>query len=264
MKLAEWQKRRLETVHADRTDYGNGPDTVTVLSYYWGAEVDNPDTQFFRVESAFRETWLQCGMMRSVIVTDKPSRAMEAFAAKFSKVDIQVEPSLVPGNLYTMSADCDGKLVERFETDELMIIQDDGFPLRPGLDEFIGRWDYIGAPYVRDKFLPRLLARTLKLWTMNGGFSLRSKRCCELAARYWAEKYHSYGDCHAVGEDAYYTETLLKEKREYRRTMRMPDNRAAIRFAYDGIVPFDITALPFGFHRAQTFETLYADGLLHD
>lgn len=260
MNLAEWQKRRLEIVHSGKKDYGRGPENLTVLTYYWGAEVVKPDTQFFRIESAFRETWLQCGMLRSVIVTDKPSSAMEQFANEFSSVEIQIEPSLIPGNLYTMSADCDGKLVDRFETQYLMIVQDDGFPLRPGVEEFLGPWDYIGAPYVRDRFIPRLAARLMNRWTMNGGFSIRTKQICEWAARYWKEEYCTYGDCHTVGEDAYYTETLLIQKRDYRRRMRMADNRSAIRFAWDSIVPFNVKTLPLGFHRASTFEEFYARG----
>lgn len=262
--LVAWQKVRLAEVHGGRVDYGQGPDSVTVLAYYWGADAENPDTQFFRIESAFRETWLHCGMMKSVVVTDRPSAELRAFAEKFPCVEIQVEPSLIPGNLYTMSADCDGKFAERFNTDYLMVIQDDGFPLRPGLEEFLGKWDFIGAPYVRDKFLPRLAARLLNLWTSNGGFSIRSKRMCELAAKYWREEYHAYPDCHTVGEDAYYTETLILRRREYRKTMKFADNRSAIRFSWDAIVPFDVKELPFGFHRATTFVEFQKRGWIND
>ena len=74
--LCRWQKQRLNTIHNRRTDYGMGSDLVTVLAYYWGAHSDKPDTQFYRIESAFRETWLNCGMMKSVIVTDSPSDEM--------------------------------------------------------------------------------------------------------------------------------------------------------------------------------------------
>lgn len=259
-RLVEWQKRRLETFHARRLDYGKGPESVTVLAYYWGAEVDRPDTSFFRIESAFRETWHWCGMMKSVVVTDRPTRELERFSAMFPSVEIQVEPSLIPGNLYTMSADCDGRFADRFRTEYLMVIQDDGFPLRGGIEDFLGEWDFIGAPYVRDRFLPRLVARLLNQWTANGGFSIRTHRMCELAAKYWREQYHSYGDCHAVGEDAYYTETLIREKRDYRRSMRLADNRSAIRFAYDAVVPFHVRELPFGFHRAESFVELMDRG----
>lgn len=264
MTLQDWQRVRLETVHQGRTDYGRGPSDLTVLTYYWGADVSLPDTQFYRIESALRETWLQCGMMKSVIVTDRKTDELRAFSAQFPTVEIQVEPSLVAGNLYTMSADCDGRLAERFSTPYLMIVQDDGFPLRAGVDAFLGKWDYIGAPYVRDRFFSRLAARAMNLWTMNGGFSIRSHRICEQAARYWRETYHKFGDCHSVGEDAYYTETLVLHRRDYRRQMRLADNRSAIRFAWDCLVPFDVQVLPFGFHRASTFECLYACGLIRE
>jgi hypothetical protein len=258
--LAEWQLRRLRSVHANCSSYAKGPDDITVLTYYWGAEAENPDTQFYRIESAFRETWLHCGMMKSVIVTDKPTLAMEHFASDFPAVDIQVEPSLVPGDIFTMSRDCNGSLERRFDTKYLMIIQDDGFPLRPGLDEFLDKWDFIGAPYVRDKFFQRIVARLMNLWTSNGGFSLRSKRMCDMAARYWREQYSTYPDCHAVGEDAYYTETLIKEKSEYRKSVKLADNRSAIKFSWDCIVPYNVNELPFGFHRAETFAEFLSRG----
>ena len=251
--LSRWQRKRLDILHADRTDYGQGPDSVTVLAYYWGASTDRPDTSFYRIESAFRETWLHCGMMRSVIVTDVATREVDRFARRFPCVEIQEEPCLVPGDLLSMSRDCDGRLADRFSTDYLMIIQDDGFPLRRGIESFLGKWDFIGPPYVRDKFFPRLIARMFNLWTANGGFSIRSKRMCDLAQKYWQEKYHAFPDCHAIGEDAYYTETLLRRHRDYRRTMKMADNRSAIQFGYDCIVEQPVKSLPFGFHRAETF-----------
>lgn len=251
--LAEWQLNRLRTVHDGRSDYGKGSERVTVLAYYWGADMESPDTQFYRIESAFRETWLQCGMLRSVIVTDRPTRQVEKFAELFPSVEIQVEPSLVPGDIFTMSQDCDGRFADRFSTEYLMVIQDDGFPLRPGLDEFLGKWDFIGPPYVRDKWLPRILARLLNLWTSNGGFSIRTHRMCEMAAEYWRKKWHKCRDPYVVGEDAYYTATLLKHEWRYNRTMKMADNRSALKFAYDIIVQQPIKDLPFGFHRAETF-----------
>lgn len=251
--LQRWQRSRLETVHSGRKDYGKGSESVTILVYYWGAEVEKPDTQFYRIESAFRETWLNCGMMKSVIVTDKPTKDMERFAETFPLVEIQVEPKLVPGDIFTMSQDCDANFERRFNTEYLMVIQDDGFPLRQGLEKFLGKWDFIGAPYVRDMFLARLRAWVLNLWVANGGFSIRTHRMCEMAADYWRKKWHVCKDPNIVGEDAYYTSTLLKHEWRYNRTMKMADTRSAIDFAYDIIVPQPIKKLPFGFHRAETF-----------
>ena len=262
--LSRWQRKRLGTIHAGRTDYGRGPDSVTVLAYYWGADTDSPDTSFYRIESAFREAWLHCGMMKSVVVTDVATKDVYRFARQFPCVEIQEEPRLVPGDLLSMSRDCDGRLADRFSTDYLMIVQDDGFPLRRGIESFLGKWDFIGPPYVRDRFIPRLIARMFNLWTANGGFSIRSKRMCDLAQKYWQEKYSAFPDCHAIGEDAYYTETLLRRHRDYRRTMKMADNRSAIQFGYDCIVEQPVKSLPFGFHRAETFAEFLRRGWIHE
>lgn len=252
--LSEWQARRLKDVHRDRLAYAPGRDDVTVLSYYWGASENNPEARFFRVESAFRETWLQCGMMKSVIVTDRVTPELARFASQFPRLEIQIEPSLIPGNLDSMSFDCDSRFADRFSTKYLLVIQDDGFPLRPGLDAFLGQWDFIGPPYVRDRFFPRLIARLFNLWTSNGGFSVRTHRMCEMAAEYWRKKYCRFaGDVHCLGEDAYYTETLLRREWRYNRTMKVADNRSALKFAYDILVPQPVKELPFGFHRAETF-----------
>ncbi len=251
--LVAWQRKRLETVHRQRKDYGRGPESVTALTYYWGADTRRPDTTFDRVESSFRETWLNCGMMKSVIVTDRPTKEVEKFAEEFPCVQIQVEPSLIPGDLFSMSRDCDGRFADRFDTEYLLVIQDDGFPLRNGLGEFLGKWDFIGPPYVRDKIFPRLFARMFNLWTSNGGFSLRSHRMCELAAEYWRRRWHTCQDDMVAGEDAYYTSTLLKHHLKYNRSMKMADNRSAIKFGWDILVPQPVKELPFGFHRAETF-----------
>ena len=79
---------------------------------------------------------------------------------------------------------------------------------------------------------------------------------CELAAWYFKKRWHKCMDPLVVGEDAYYTSTLLKHHWKYNRTMRMADNRSAVRFAWDILVPQNVKAQPFGFHRAETFKCL--------
>ena len=76
---------------------------------------------------------------------------------------------------------------------------------------------------------------------------------CELAGMYFKKRWHKCNNPYIVGEDAYYTETLLKHHLKYNRTMRMADTRSAIRFAWDILGPQPINELPFGFHRAETF-----------
>ena len=86
----------------------------------------------------------------------------------------------------------------------------------------------------------------------NGGFSLRSRRICEAAAKLWNEKYHSMGKCVNSSEDIFYTQFLPLHDRTYRRTFRLATNREALRFSWDAIVPIPPPKdLPFGFHGKQ-------------
>lgn len=248
--LAEWQKARLATVHAGRKDYGVGRDDVTVLSYYWGATADSPDTQFYRMEVAFRETWLHCGMLHSVIVTDCPTKEVECFAENFPNVEIQIEPTLVPGRLFTMSADMNGRLFTRFKTPYVLIIQNDGYPIRTGMEDFVGKYDFIGAPYIGLQWWKQLISYVTNYRVQNGGFSLRSRAICEAAAYYWNEKYHKLGDCIESAEDIFYTSTLIKKERKYRRTFRLATSKESLAFSWDALVPIpQPDKLPFGFHR---------------
>ena len=148
-----------------------------------------------------------------------------------------------------MSADMNGRLHARFTTPYVLIVQADGYPLRQGLEEFVGRYDFIGAPYVRDSWWKNAICGALNCWTQNGGFSLRSRRICEAAAKLWNGKYCGMGDCVNSSEDIFYTRFLPLHDRAYRRTFRLATNRESLRFSWDGIVPIPMPKdLPFGFH----------------
>lgn len=225
-------------------------DRVTILSYYFRSKnVD--DAGFLPLEHAIRETWKHCGCLNTVIVSNERLPSVAAFAAKNINVEIQVEPSLIPGNIQTMSDDCNGKLYSRFSTPYVLIIQEDGYPLRQGLEEFVGKYDFIGAPYIRDIWWKNLICSLCGYWVQNGGFSLRSKRICEEAARLWNEKYSRIlkGSPFAA-EDLFYTQFLPRRERSYRRSFRLATNRESLLFSWDAIVPIPRPKkLPFGFHR---------------
>lgn len=254
--LADWQRARLASVHSRRVEYGRGRADVTVLAYHFWGDSGN-DAAFDRVECAIRETWLHCGMMKTVLVVNRATPRICAFASAFSSIDVQVEPTLVPGRIYTMSADCNGRLAGRFDTPYVLIVQNDGFPLRPGLDAFVGKYDFIGAPYVRNVWWKNLVADAFNLHVMNGGFSLRSREICERAAFHWKRKYHALPDCNAVSEDLFYTKTLPLHIHDYRRTMRLAPHHEALAFSWDALVPIpQPAALPFGFHGEGAFHEL--------
>ena len=102
--LSEWQMKRLMTIHENRLNYGTGRDDVTVLAYHFWMD-EGYDSAFKRVECAIRETWLKCGSMKTVLVVNKEGECVKKFAECFSGVSVQVEESLLPGKIFTMSAD---------------------------------------------------------------------------------------------------------------------------------------------------------------
>lgn len=230
---------------------------VTVLAYYFRSLKD--DTEGFRsLSQAICETWKHCGKLNTVVVTNERLPSVVAFAAENENVEIQIEPSLKPGDIQSMSNDCNGKLHTRFNTPYVLIIQDDGYPLRPGLDEFVGKYDFIGAPYIRDVWWKNLICGILGYWVQNGGFSLRSKRICEAAAKYWNGKYDRklIGDS-AAAEDLFYTQYLPLHERAYRSSFRLATNRESLRFSWDAFVPIPPPkVMPFGFHRMKSLDVL--------
>ena len=259
--LFAWMRGRLAANRALADTWPAGDPRVTVLSYYfWAADPDG--SKLARIECAFLETWRNCGRMKSVIVTHAATPALEKLAGNYAPlIEIQVEPSLAPGKLFSMSVDCNSRLPARFETEYLLIVQDDGFPLRAGLEAFVGKWDFIGAPYVRDKFPQQAFCKLFNCQVMNGGFSLRSRKICELAAFWWKKKYSSHRDDAWVSEDYFVTKTLPIFHSQFRRAVRLPSFAEALSFSYDAICAYEGDALPFGFHGALAFKIFSEAGL---
>ncbi len=235
--------------------HGKMPD-VTILAYhFWNA--NGYEDAFSKIAHAFMETWRHCGKLKSVLVVNECAPCVERFAAENPNLEIQIEPSLVPGKIFTMSADMNGRLFRRFKTPYVLIIQGDGYPLRPGLLDFVGKYDFIGAPYVGLQWWKGLAARLTNYHVQNGGFSLRSRAICEAAATYWNEKYKDMGDCVAASEDIFYTGTLVRRERRYRRLFRFATTHESLRFSWDAIVPIPKPdVLPFGFHGKKSLSAL--------
>jgi len=253
--LCAWMRGRLEMDRALFASWPAGDPRVTVLSYYFRDD-DFDGENLGRIECAVLETWRHCGKIKCVIVTHRATPRLELLAGTYAPfIEIQVEPSLVPDNIYSMSVDCNSRLHSRFATDYLLIVQDDGFPLRPGLEHYFGKWDFIGAPYVRDKWYLQTICKLLDMQVMNGGFSLRSREICERAS-YWWGKVRNAADKRKFAEDIFYTQTMPLKNRMCRKAMRFPTFAEAISFSYDALVAHEIRTLPFGFHRASSFASL--------
>ena len=262
MTLREWQENRLCNLRKCRFVQSRYADKVTLVAYAFPLDVES--VAFDWIECAVRQSWATMGMLKTVLIVHKDFEKAKRFSMDYPDwIDVQIEPSLEPGRIETMSADCCARLHSRFQTPYCLIIQDDGFPLKDILGEFLGKYDYVGAPYVRISWWRNLICSILGYWMSNGGFSLRSKRICETAAFWWERKYKASHPCEKTIDDLYYTRTLPLRHLSYRFNYRIAPNRVAIRFSYDDIVKQPVNKIPLGFHRASTFESLRISDLLN-
>ena len=81
--IDEWRRERIAAAHGAGVSYGSGRSDVTLLAYCWGLSSTGGVQGFRDVELAVRESWLHCGLMKTVIVTDQPNGEMLSFAEKY-------------------------------------------------------------------------------------------------------------------------------------------------------------------------------------
>ena len=257
--LRQWQDKRLQEYGEAPVFIKTGPSNVTVLCYIYRSE-EQVEKSFEYTKCAIFETWRHCGMMKTVLVVNRVHPQIRDFAERFSPwVEIDAESELRPGDIDCMSTDCNSKLYLRFSTPYVLIVQDDGFPLRSGLEEFIGRADYFGSPFRRRTWKGMLASSLFRHCPANGGFSLRTRKICELAAKYWSRFYRDRKFTAEQVEDIFYTDTLPRRFWKYRLAVKMANPRLAAQFSYDGCVPENIIDSPFGFHSARAFAELIRD-----
>lgn len=224
---------------------------VTLIAYvFFDREKD-----FSEVEFAILHTWRVLGKLSLVLVVDRMTDVLREFQARHPDVvRICVSSVLRPGSVDSMGADCVINLHRYFDTPYCLVIQNDGFPLRPGLDEFVGRYDYLGAPAVINSWRQGL-ADILLLDCLNGGFSLRSHHCCRMAAQTQSEMADVYGLDHLRLEDWFYCKVVRRNLRR-RMQLRFPWAWEARRFSViDFYGKLDVRSLgyvPFGVHGPTT------------
>ncbi len=231
---------------------------VTALLYFFWKEDEAPK-MWFEFEGALLATWRNCGILKTVIVTNANHACVHAFANRFPNVTVQIDLRLIPGDIRSMSYDCNSRLHERFTTDYVLIVQNDGFPLRPGLDEFVKKdYDFIGAPHCRPAFIPNLKTWLANYCPSNGGFSLRSHKLCLLASQLWQSGNFASQDYvdDVMAEDYFYTKTLPRAGFKYWFNRRQAPSLISDSFSYGATFPFMAKQLPFGFHTAMAFAEL--------
>lgn len=258
--LRQWQLNKVQSFEKDPVQFKTGTCSVTILDYFFRPP-ETASYYFPFTECAILETWKHCGLMKTVLVVCEPTKPVVDFANRFPKwIEIQSEPSLhsrPPGEIESMSFDCITRLHTRFSTPYVLIIQDDGFPLRSGLEDFLGKADFIGAPMCRDIPIVRIANFFLRWWPSNGGFSLRTKRFCEKVANYWEKNQNEKNPLPLEAEDHFMTQTLVKKYPSWRYGVKIAPASIAARFSYELVVsPKWSNVLPFGFHSARAFSFL--------
>lgn len=263
-QLRLWLKQRLAT-KALLLPTANGPSAVTLAAYHFWDDASF-DPKFDELESAIREAWHHCGFLKTILVVNRVTRRIEDFAEEASgRVSLHLCKELIPGDLYSMSIDCILRLHTRFQSDYVLVIQNDGFPIRPGLEAFLGTYDYLGAPwrFGKDDRMTRFLLRH-RSDVGNGGFSLRSKHLCETSAWYYRRKYKLIPHCYLMTEDYFICKTLPSFEKRYRETIRIAPADVAATFSLEENFHLHDTlaAHPFGFHGPAAFAHLQNEGLI--
>ena len=249
ISLKDWQ---LAVLHKLRTCTfaESSVRNLTLLAYFFWDD-DRIESMFYSVECAFLCAWKSWGKMPSVLVVNRKTDTIGRFCARYD-IQLQVDTSLT-GGVPTMNIDCIRNLHARFETEYVAIIQSDGMPVNPGIENFLGRYDYVGAPWPghchwKDWFpYP-------KYGVGNGGFCLRSKRICQQAARSYNAFWRYFPYNWLVGDDVFYCKTMPFLSRYWKQNFRFPDRPTAIRFSVECIPPdIDLNMPPLGFHSEYGF-----------
>lgn len=260
--LAAWQLERLEQDRALPLP-ARGPSEVTLLAHFVPPR-DRLDERFPRMECAIRETWRHCGLLSTVIVVDRESAPVRAFAdsVPHGLVQVQAEPSLSPNRPESVAADIAANLPKRVSTNLALTVREDAFPVRPGLGSFVDGWDFVGAPKARGGLWSRLVARLFNSHAMDGGLTLRSRKLALLAADEWAARFAGKPWRAAFADGALPTRTLPRASFAYRRAVRFPPPGEAALFCYDATGPAPGRVPPFGFRGAAAFKILLDKGLV--
>lgn len=266
--LREWQRRRLKLPFDEPVP---GPSNVTALCYCFGTEAWIESHIPFFV-SPLREVWRCCGMLKTVFVSNIKSDALVALQSQHPRwIEIKITDTLIPepspDDIHSMSLDMNAHLSEHFNTDYVLVFQDDGFPVRPGLERFLGKYDFYGSPLRSINPIQFVKGHITGAWNSNGGFSLRSRKCCLLANRLFQENFAGTPYRQSWCEDIFYTSYLPRHFKEYRRNVRIAPFTAARHFSFEGFnrnndIRGRKDVCPFGFHSARGFAYLYRNRIL--
>lgn len=256
MTLEAWRKKRFPCLKERDFVTSTHNDVTIVIYHFWPA--NETDDRFKETEFSILQTWLWCGKLPVKIITNKRIQRMSMFAQERGEVDIIESNRLIPGSLLSMSLDMVGYLSGYFQTKYVLIIQNDGFPLRKGLDQFLNNFTYWGAPFVKESRKQKVIEMFISCSVGNGGFSLRHHDVCVEANRLWLKWEWLLKDTRWMAEDAYYCIMARILGSKYRHLISFPSRKEAFTFGYDRLTGVPVpNELPFSVHGEGSFLALY-------
>ena len=258
-ELVRWKNANIESLRSMCFCSSSVRD-VTALAYHYRKTPEELDESFWITEFAFLQTFKTQGVLPSVLVVNQPSPRVVKFCDKYS-IELQIAKNLVPGrDIRSLCIDLVANLHTRFNTPYVLTIQDDGFPLRSGLGELVGEWDFVGAPWVHHNTYYDLYPR--KYCVGNGGFSLRSKKLCEVASRTYKKWFsHLPYWWYVAGDDTFYCKTLRFWFRSVVHDMKWPAPEDAATFSIEHDNESLPSSPPLGFHSIgfMKYQKLFPD-----
>jgi hypothetical protein len=182
--------------------------------------------------AAILMAWRYCGRLPVVLLVNRETPSLLQMARQWG-LHLQVEPHIKggEGNVKELNRYLILNLAKWVDTKYVLSFQNHAFPIRTGLNDFLEKYDYIGAPWVfgKDDWITRFLLRH-RGDVGNGGFALRSRRLC------------------------------------YRKTIQIAPPEVAATFSLEDNVELheSIHASPFGFHGPSAFAYLQREGKIPD
>ena len=260
-----WQARNLPALKRLSLSPPCSLDVTMITHWLWGD--DRFDGLLDSLLAAILTAWKNCGRIPVVLVVNRVTLRLEKMAAEWG-IRLMVEPGMKGGggNVRDLNRDAIMNLHNRFETDYVLTFQNHAFPVRTTLLDFVGKYDYIGAPWAFDKddWITRILLPH-RLDVGNGAFPLRSRKLCETTAFYF-RKYCHFPHCYLFNDDYFIGKTLPSWERKYRETIRIAPPAVAATFALEDNSDLHIClgAKPFGFHGPAAFRHLLSEGQIRD
>ena len=224
------------------------------------------DSRLDGLLAAILMTWRHCGRLPVSLIVNRITNRLDMMASEWG-IRIILKPELKGGggNGKELNRNAILHLAEWFDTEYVMTFQDHAIPIRPGLEEFIDKWDYLGAPWPfdADDLITRILLPR-RGHVGNGAFTLRSRNLCERVGYYYRKHFRFFPHCYLFNDDYFIGKTLPSWEWNYTKEVRIAPPEIAARFALENNrqLQDQIGVLPLGFHGPDAFTYLMEKGYL--